>query len=88
MVSGEQHQVDQVFPEGKKSVIYNMYMTSGEVAKRIGVSKQTLLRAVKRGEILPVRRTPGGYLRFHPADVERYLAYLCGEVAERPSAAS
>lgn len=53
-----------------------MYITSGAAARRIGISKQAFLRAVKRGEIEPILRTPGGYFRFLVPDVEAYARRL------------
>ena len=46
------------------------YVTTGEAAKFIGVSRRTLLRAVERGELRPALKTPGGRLRFRVSDVE------------------
>ncbi len=45
------------------------YLTSGEAARRLHIGKKTLLRAVGRGELAPVARTPRGYARFRAADV-------------------
>ncbi len=52
------------------------YLTTGAVARRLGVSRNTVLRAARRGEIRPSARTPGGYLRFHSTVVEAYAARL------------
>ena len=42
----------------------------------LGISKSTILRAVRQGEIMPARRTPGGFLRFWVADVATYNRQL------------
>lgn len=52
------------------------YLTTGQVAARLGISKPTLLRAVHRGAIRPSYRTPGGYLRFRASTVETYARAL------------
>jgi len=52
------------------------YLTTGGVARRLGVSRNTVLRAAQRGEIRPAARTPGGYLRFDSTVVEAYAARL------------
>lgn len=49
------------------------YLTSTAAARRIGVSKATLLRAVHRGELDAAMRTPGGQYRFSAADIEAYI---------------
>ena len=52
------------------------YLTTGGVARWLGVSRNMVLRAARRGEIRPAARTPGGYLRVHPTVVEAYAARL------------
>ena len=54
------------------------YLTTGAAARRLHLSTMTLLRALRRGEITPAVRTPGGYARFHGADVDRYACQLVG----------
>jgi len=54
------------------------YLTTGAAARRLHISKMTLLRALRRGEIVPTVRTPGGYARFRVADVDRYARQLAG----------
>jgi len=49
------------------------YLTTG-AARRLHISKMTL----RRGEIAPTVRTPGGDARFHVADVDRYARQLAG----------
>jgi len=53
-------------------------LTTGAAARRRHISKMTLLRALRRGEIAPTVRTPGGYARFHVADVDRDARQLAG----------
>jgi len=47
-------------------------LTSGQAARLLGISKPTLLRAVRRGNIAPAARTLGGYARFRSADLDLY----------------
>jgi excisionase family DNA binding protein len=54
------------------------YLTMGEAAGRLGISKPTLRRALYRGALPLAYRTPGGYVRFRPADVEAYACHLAG----------
>ncbi len=54
------------------------YLTTGAAAQRLHISKMTLLRATRRGAIAPAFRTPGGYARFHVAEVDRYARQLAG----------
>ena len=52
------------------------YLTSGQVARLLVVSKGTVLRAVRTGTLHAAYRMPGGGLRFLPADVDRYRQSL------------
>ncbi len=52
------------------------YLTSGQAAARLDISAKTLLRAARRGGIVPAHYTPGGYARFRPADVEAFARRL------------
>ncbi len=61
-------------------------LTTSEAASRLGISRYTLLRASKRGEIAAAARTPGGDLRFAPEAVERYAAELAARAAARTDA--
>jgi signal transduction histidine kinase len=68
------------------------HLTSGEAARRLCISRYTLLRAVKRGEVVPVLRTPGGNVCFLPAAIDAYARQLapspiCGMVVQDGSAA-
>ena len=52
------------------------YLTTGEAARRLGVSKPTVRRALCRGALPLAYRTPGGYPRFRAADVAAYARHL------------
>ncbi len=47
-------------------------LTTGEAAHLLSLSRYTLLRAVRRGDLTPAAQTPGGFHRFRPADVDAY----------------
>ena len=47
-------------------------LTAREVAEMIGLSTETVLRYVRRGD-LPAIRLPGGALRFHQDELEAWL---------------
>lgn len=49
------------------------YVTTGEAARRLGVSIRSLQQWVKDGLLEPDHRTPGGHMRW---DVERLRAEL------------
>jgi diguanylate cyclase (GGDEF)-like protein/PAS domain S-box-containing protein len=49
---------------------------SGPTAARLGISKRTLLRAVKRGDLRPAAQSPGGWLRFSTDEIEAYARRL------------
>jgi excisionase family DNA binding protein len=49
-------------------------VTTREAAQRLGISRTSLLRAVRSGDILPAMRTAAGALRFHVADLNRFTA--------------
>ncbi|MSQ09501.1 MAG: GAF domain-containing protein, partial [Dehalococcoidia bacterium] len=52
------------------------YLSLRDAATAVGVHHTTLSRAVKRGLLLPVARTPGGYPRFTAEAVQAYAAQL------------
>jgi len=56
------------------------YLTTGAAARRLHLSKMTLRRALRRGEIAPAFRTPSGcgYARFRVAAVDRDARQLAG----------
>jgi excisionase family DNA binding protein len=67
-------------------MVHTTHFTTGEVARRLGISHSTHLRAVRRGEIQPAFRTPGGAQRFDLADLNAY-AYQLASGSPRPSTA-
>lgn len=64
------------------------FLTSGEAAHQLHIGKKTLLRAVRRGDLVPAHRTPRGYARFRAADVDAYAARLSAVRAASPSSPS
>lgn len=59
-----------------------------EAAASIGVHHTTLSRAVRRGDLAPALRTPGGYPRFTPEAVAGYAAALAQARRAPPTTAS
>jgi excisionase family DNA binding protein len=57
-------------------------LSTSEAARRLGISKSTLIRAVNRGEIQPAFRTPGRHLRFTVETVEEIRHRLLGDLRE------
>jgi len=55
------------------------YLTTGQVARWLGVSKGRILRAVEVGTLQATHKMPGGALRFAPPDVDRYAQHLMRE---------
>jgi excisionase family DNA binding protein len=51
-------------------------LTTSEAARRLGISKSTLLRAVRRGLIRAAFRTPGQHLRFSAEELDAFRAEL------------
>lgn len=49
-----------------------MMLRSSELAKEVGLSKQTVLRLAAKGEI-PCARLPSGHYRFDPDEVKAAL---------------
>lgn len=47
-------------------------LSAREVAERLGVSTETVLRWTRRGE-LPAVRLPGGAIRFHPDKLDAWI---------------
>jgi excisionase family DNA binding protein len=52
--------------------------TTSEAARELGISKSTLIRAVRRGDIRASYRTPGQHLRFTADDLAQARAQLSG----------
>jgi excisionase family DNA binding protein len=48
------------------------WLTSSAAALRLGISKSTLLRAVRRGRLGCSYRTPGRHFRFAVEDLDRF----------------
>jgi diguanylate cyclase (GGDEF)-like protein/PAS domain S-box-containing protein/excisionase family DNA binding protein len=59
------------------------FLGTGSAAKRLGVSRHTLMRAVRRGKIQPAILTPGGRMRFRAEDVEAFAQQLSPVPVER-----
>jgi excisionase family DNA binding protein len=57
-------------------------LSTSEAARRLGISKSTLIRAVNRGEIQPAFRTPGRHLRFTTETLEEIRHRLVGDLQE------
>ncbi len=64
------------------------YLTTSQAARRLGCSRSTVLRAVRRGLLPVAARTPGGQARFAPDAVAAYAHRLAtttpAEVASLP----
>ena len=52
------------------------YLTVGQVARQLNISRWTLRRAAQRGDLVATGQTPGGWLQFAPADVDRFAQRL------------
>jgi excisionase family DNA binding protein len=60
-------------------------LTAREVADRLGVTAETVLRWTRRGE-LPAFRLPGGAIRFREADLDDWLEeHATADTATRES---
>ena len=61
------------------------YLTTGQAAELLGVSKPTVVRAIQRGLLRPALVTPGQHRRFRKEDLlafrARALAYPDGDFA-------
>ena len=56
-------------------------LRSHQAAKLLGISKRTLHRWAKQGEIKIAQQFPSGECRWEPADVEQLAERIkCGEV--------
>lgn len=58
------------------------YLTTGETAALLGVSKPTVVRAIQRGMLRPALVTPGQHRRFRREDVMALRARIHGQPAE------
>lgn len=62
-------------------------LTTGEAAALLGVSKPTVVRAVKRGLLRPALVTPGQHRRFYRDDLLAFRASILAFPAEAMSLA-
>jgi excisionase family DNA binding protein len=64
------------------------YLTTGQAAELLGVSKPTVVRAIQRGLLRPALVTPGQHRRFRREDLlafrARALAYPESDFAIEP----
>jgi excisionase family DNA binding protein len=64
------------------------YLTTGQAAELLGVSKPTVVRAIQRGLLRPALVTPGQHRRFRREDLlafrARALAYPEGDFDAEP----
>ena len=55
------------------------FLTTGEAAALLGVSKPTVVRAIQRGMLRPALVTPGQHRRFRREDVLAFrMSFLAG----------
>lgn len=68
---------------------YNSLIQTNEVAKRLGVSRQSVLHYYKQGILPGVQFTPGGWIWYRPEDIEKFRneGYASG-ITERTPAKS
>lgn len=52
------------------------YLSARDVGRIAGLSERTIHRCEERGTLIPHHRTPGGFRRYLPEDVERFVASL------------
>jgi excisionase family DNA binding protein len=64
------------------------FLTTGQAAALLGVSKPTVVRAVERGQLRPVLVTPGLHRRFRRDDVLAFRAEALGRPAKPPAQAA
>jgi excisionase family DNA binding protein len=57
-------------------------LSADEVARVLGVSRKTVYKLVRQGEIASLR--VGGLLRFNEADLRAYLCRVRGDIEVRP----
>jgi excisionase family DNA binding protein len=63
------------------------WLTVGEAAHALGMSRTTLLAAEEAGLLTPMR-TPGGHRRYSPAELDRFLSRSGAAPAPQPAAAA
>jgi excisionase family DNA binding protein len=59
------------------------FLTTGEAAALLGVSKPTIVRAIQRGQLRPALVTPGQHRRFRREDL---LAFRTSTLLSPPAA--
>jgi excisionase family DNA binding protein len=61
-------------------------LTSTEVARRLGISRSTVTRAVKAGRVQPAVITPGGHYRYTPQSLPAIAVSVApaSELARHP----
>ncbi len=59
------------------------FLTAGEAARQLTISRMTLRRAAPRDEISPVMRAPRGFARFDNADIAADAARPHGGISAR-----
>lgn len=68
------------------------YLTTAQVAERVGIHPSTISRWVKEGRIAPLGRLPGhtGAMLWAPGVVDQLLAELApaGSAEDRPAGAA
>ena len=62
------------------------FLSTAEAAKKIGVSKSTLLRWIVSGVVTDVEKDRKGWRRFYPADIERFREFNDGKEPSRQQA--
>jgi len=69
------------YDKRKVTPVTTPYLTTSQAARRLGLSRHTVLRAAHRGEIAVAHRTPGGRFRFEDAAVDAYGGRTRGDGA-------
>lgn len=62
------------------------YLTTGDVAERLGISQRTVMRWADLGDDLTVAAVAGENRLFDPAQVERLAAELAAKAEARATA--
>jgi excisionase family DNA binding protein len=61
--------VEGLAPAGRSGKRGGGLVSSKEAARLLGVSQQTVNRAVREGRLRPAAVTPGGHRRFSPSEI-------------------
>jgi PAS domain S-box-containing protein len=62
--------------KGEANHMVATFLTAGQAAEQLNISRWSLRRAVQRGDLSATCRIPGGRLQFAPVAVERYAQLL------------